>query len=125
MLSSRLTLCMQGKFACLFMSNADLFQNQHFFYKFLSGIPSEFETIGTQIRPDVLYGLIWVQSLCKVYQQTTLVGKGLKIYKQSEQFSCSDRYSMSFVLVINFKMPQIKEIMTRTSFVLMRFKHES
>ena len=27
-----------------------------------------------QIRPDILSGLIWVQTVCKGYQQTTLVG---------------------------------------------------
>ena len=30
-----------------------------------------------QIRPDVLSGLTWVQTDCKGYQQTTLVGKVL------------------------------------------------
>ena len=30
------------------------------------------QTIGIQIRPNML-GLIWVQSICKNYQQTTLV----------------------------------------------------
>ena len=31
-----------------------------------------------QIRPDVLLGLVWVQSVCKCYEQTTLVGNRLK-----------------------------------------------
>ena len=31
----------------------------------------------TQIRFDVLLGLMWVGSTCKYYQQTTLVGKWL------------------------------------------------
>ena len=28
-----------------------------------------------QIRPDVLSGLIWIQTVCKGYQQTTVLGK--------------------------------------------------
>ena len=28
-----------------------------------------------QIRPDVLSGLIWLQTVCKINQQTTIVGK--------------------------------------------------
>ena len=55
------------------------FLNLHF-QKGLSGIPSECQTVGIQIRPDVLSGLIWVQTVCKGYQKTTkspLVGKEL------------------------------------------------
>ena len=52
------------------------FQNQHFL-KLLSWIPSEYQAVWTQIRPDTLLGLIWVQTVCKGYQQTTLVGKEL------------------------------------------------
>ena len=42
------------------------------FRKNLSGIPSECQTDWIQIRPNVLSDLIWVQSVCKSYQQTTL-----------------------------------------------------
>ena len=31
-----------------------------------------------QVRPDILSGLIWVQTVCKSYRQTTLEGKELK-----------------------------------------------
>ena len=54
-----------------FLSSADFFQNQ-LFRKILSGIPSECQIVFIQIRPDVLSGLIWVQTVCKSYQQTTL-----------------------------------------------------
>ena len=53
------------------------FQNQ-LFQKILSGIPSECQTDWIQIRPDNLSGLIWVQSVCKGYEQRTLVGNELK-----------------------------------------------
>ena len=39
----------------------------------ISGIPSECQTDWIQIRLDILLCLIWVQSVCKGYQQTTLV----------------------------------------------------
>ena len=35
-------------------------------------IPSWSQTIWTQIRPDIMSGLIWVQTVCKCYQQTTI-----------------------------------------------------
>ena len=45
----------------------------NFYLNILSGIPSECQTDWIQIRPDILSGLIWVQTVCKSYQQTTLV----------------------------------------------------
>ena len=47
-------------------------------------IPSECQTIWIQIRPDILSGLIWVQTVCKGYQQTTTVApRGQRVkYKQ-------------------------------------------
>ena len=35
------------------------------------------QKIWIQIRQDVLSGLIWVQAVCKSYQQITPAGKGL------------------------------------------------
>ena len=49
---------------------ADILQNQ-LFRKILSGTPSECQTDWIQIRPDILLGLIWVQSVCQGYEQTT------------------------------------------------------
>ena len=66
-----LTLCTLG-----FLSSADFFQNRPF-RKILSGIPAECQTVWIQIRPDITSGLIWVQTVCKGYQQTTLVGNEL------------------------------------------------
>ena len=48
------------------------------FRKILSGIPSQCQTVSIQIKTDVLSVLIWVQTVCKGYQQMTLVGKELK-----------------------------------------------
>ena len=51
------------------------FFNINFLKKILSGIPSECQTDWIQIRPDKRSGLIWVQSVCKGYEQTALVGR--------------------------------------------------
>ena len=60
----------------LVLSSADVFQNQ-LFRKILSRIPSECQTDWIQIRPDVMSGVIWVQTVFKSYQQTTLGDKEL------------------------------------------------
>ena len=60
----------------LVLSSADLFHSQ-LFLKNLSGLPSESQTVLIKVRPDILSGLIWVQTVCKGCQQTTLVGKEL------------------------------------------------
>ena len=49
------------------------------FRKIISGIPSECQRVWIQIRPDKTSGLIWVQTVSKSYQQTTVVGKELII----------------------------------------------
>ena len=57
-----------------FLSSAFFFQNQ-LFRKILSGIQPERQTVSIKIRPDILSGLIWVQTVCNGYQLTTQVGK--------------------------------------------------
>ena len=39
---------------------------------------SECQTDWIQIRPDKILGLIWIQSVCKGHEQTTLVGNEFK-----------------------------------------------
>ena len=58
----------------LFCRLLNFFQNQNF-RKILSGKPSECQTVLILIRPDLMSGLIWVKTVCKGYQQTTLVDK--------------------------------------------------
>ena len=69
-----IALCMLGNFAGFFVV-CRFCSKSFFFRKTLSGIPSECQTVWIQIRPDILSGLIWVQTVCKSYQQTILVGK--------------------------------------------------
>ena len=69
---AHLTFCMLGNFAYFFVV-CGLFLLNEIFQKNLPGIPSECQTVWIQIRPDILSGLIWVQTVCKGYQQTTKV----------------------------------------------------
>ena len=64
-----------GNFLML-LSSADFFQNQHF-RKILLGLSSECQTDWIQNRPNVLSGLIWVQTVCKRNHQMTLGDKYL------------------------------------------------
>ena len=51
------------------MSSADFFQNQLFQKFFQKYHQSTCQTDWIQIRPDILLGLIWVQSVCKDCEQ--------------------------------------------------------
>ena len=63
-----------GKF-CMLFCHLLFFFKINFSGKILFGIPSECQTIWIQVKPDNLSGLIWVQTVCKGYQQMTLIGK--------------------------------------------------
>ena len=54
------------------LSSADIFQN-YYFQKSLSETLSGCQTVWTKIRTDIMLVLIWVQTVCKDYQQTTKV----------------------------------------------------
>ena len=67
-----LTFCTLENFSC-FLLSADFLSKSTCLRKILSGLSSECQTDWIQIRPDVSSGLIWVQSVCKGYEQTALV----------------------------------------------------
>ena len=48
------------------------------FSKILTGIPLKCQTVCIQIWPDVFFGLIWVQTVCKGYQQKIIAGSQLR-----------------------------------------------
>ena len=58
-----------------FLSSVEFFQIQ-LFMKLLQEY-LQCQTVWIPIRPDIMSGLIWVQSDCKCYEQTTLVGNEL------------------------------------------------
>ena len=77
-----LTLCLLGHFAC---NLADIFKKQN---KNLSEALSECQTVWIHFKTDILSGLIRVQIVCKVYQQTTIfatITKELTRKKQTQQ----------------------------------------
>ena len=67
--------CLLGNFASFFFVVCHFFFQNLFFRKIILGIPLECQAVWIQIRPDVMSGLMWVQTVCKGYQQTTLTGK--------------------------------------------------
>ena len=79
-----LTRCMLGNFSCFccrhivcWLFSALTFQ------KVLSGALSECQTVWIQIRMYILSVLIWVQTVCKGYQQTTKIAankEGVKFF---------------------------------------------
>ena len=75
--TKNLTLCLLGNYSC-FLSSAFYFLIfKIILKKNLSEIQSESQTVRTQIRLDILLGLIWVKTACKHYQQGTQEGKEL------------------------------------------------
>ena len=72
---------MLGNCTC-FLSAADCFQNKLFSkYSFRNII-----RVSQRLDPDQarqMLGMIWVQTVCKGYQQTALVGKELKVNLES------------------------------------------
>ena len=64
-------------FCCL------IFFSKLTFWKILSVIPLECQTVWSQIRPHISSGLTWVQTVCKGYQQTTKVAASKERIKPS------------------------------------------
>ena len=62
-----------------FLSSADSIFSKSTFLKILLGLPSGYQTVWFQIRPEVMSGLILVQTVCKDYQQMTRVGEELNV----------------------------------------------
>ena len=72
---SLLKICMLGTviFHPFVVTSADFFQNHFFFQKILSGTLSECKLVRIQIRTDILWVLILIQTDWNGKQQTTKV----------------------------------------------------
>ena len=94
----RLTLRLLGNFACLFSSDSwfFFFQNQLFWKRF-SGIPSECQTVWIQIRPDILSGLIWFQTICP-----KVISRSDGASRQRVSFACFFSSDSWFFFKMNF-----------------------
>ena len=85
---------MPGEIVHAFLSSAEFFFKVNFLEKFFQEYTQECQTDWSQIRANVLWGLIWVQTVWKGYQQPNL-GDSLKAvdylidYCVSPKFSCS------------------------------------
>ena len=64
---------------------ADFFKNPTFLKKNNSRIPSECQAVRIQTMPDVLLGLIWVQTVCKGNQQTAVGGNELMVKRYENE----------------------------------------
>ena len=95
------TVCLLGKFAFLFVVCRFFFFQNQLFQKILSGIPLECRAVWIQIRPDILSGLIWIQTVCKDYLQTTLVDKEFMLQhgKEDAQSECNARWLIGDALI--------------------------
>ena len=74
---------MLGNFAC-FIVVRWFFQNK-LFQKILLGIWSKCQTIWTKIRPNILTYLILLQTICKIYLQTSRKKVKVEILLNSQQ----------------------------------------
>ena len=63
-------------------------------------IPSGCQTVCIQIRPDILSGLIWVQTVCKGYQQTTKVAPSRQ--KVKYKTTCWNYFLAKTLAKVNF-----------------------
>ena len=104
-----------------FLSSVDFFLNQ-LFGKIISGILSECQRVWILIRPDVLSRLIWVQTVCQGYQQTTLAGKelnpaGTSSYLQkNEKKKIKRNNKCTFVFAIIYQSMYILGVLTGMAF---------
>ena len=103
-MDKELTLCLLGNFACFFLPSA-LFASFkiNFFEKFFQEYHQVVKQFWIQIRPDILLGLIWVQTVCKSYQQ--------QIVNTLKPTECSHLSEMdeSKVLGVFFKIQSLIE----------------
>ena len=81
-----------------YSTSLTLFILHAFFKKNLSGIPSQCQTVWIQIRPDILLGLIWVQTICKGYQQMTKVATSGERVKVPIMTAADINFYLFFIL---------------------------
>ena len=89
----------------LLLSSADFFKI-NFFKKFFQEYHQiECQKVWIQIRPDVLSGLIWVQTFCKGYQQMKikLVSKEVTGFMTENKFYFFTNKEYSFDVCLSLK----------------------
>ena len=79
-------------------------------------LPLGCQTVWIQIRPDILSGLIWVQTVCKGYQQMTKVTEAGKELN-TEQLPDTTSWLKGWLKSISFG--------SNTVYILIDFKNAS
>ena len=62
---------------------------------FFRKILSDCQTVWIQIRSNLLSGMVWIQTVCKGYQQTTLFLSLFQVGKQFELLNCDKHKSIA------------------------------
>ena len=89
------TPCILDNFACFFVL-CRFFTKSTFSKNFIQEYLQECQTVWIQIRPDILSGLIWVQTVCKGYLQTKPVSRVNWLHCMD---FCIDRKSINMDLI--------------------------
>ena len=75
-----------------FLLSADFSQNYFFFQNIHSGTLSDCQMVWIQIRIVIMSFLIWVQTVCKGYQQTEKIATRKETFNYKWLFHCSSHF---------------------------------
>ena len=90
-------LYMLGNFAC-FLSSAEIVKI-NFFKKLFQEYHQSVKTVWTHIRPNKMSGLVWVQTVCRVYQQTIKVATSReRVILYGVTFDCFQIKCCNFII---------------------------
>ena len=81
-----LSICMLGNCSCFYFRLLTFFKIKYLKINH-QGPPSECQTVWIQIKTDILLILIWVQTVCKGYCQTTKLSTGMQRVITGKYFS--------------------------------------
>ena len=70
-------------------------KSQQMTTNFFRKILSDCQTVWIQIRSNLLSGMVWIQTVCKGYQQTTLFLSLFQVGKQFELLNCDKHKSIA------------------------------
>ena len=92
-----------GKFSCFFVV-CRFFSKSAFSKNCFRNRIWVCQIVWTQIRPDILSGLICGQTVCKGYQQTSIKGKKLKLESATKQNLQTTLHQVIQVYIVPFEM---------------------
>ena len=106
-------------FCCLFFSKLTIFKKRN------SGVLSECKTVWIQIRADKMSGLIWIQTVCKGFQQTTKVPICRKSVNTFSSSIVLDKIKVQKVIVYDIYRSQrtLLKLCSKKLFILVFFEN--